>query len=275
VKFLEQIGVPVECSHHEVANSQHEIDLQYQSALKMADYVQIYRLIVKEVAEHAGFYATFMPKPIFGQNGNGMHVHQSLFNGDKNIFFAENNEYNLSAEAKHYVAGLLQHVREFTLVTNQWVNSYKRLVPGYEAPCYISWGRRNRSSLVRVPMYRVGKENATRIELRSADPACNPYLAFSAMLAAGLKGITEKYELAPPVEQNIFHLSHEEKESQGIGTLPENLLDAIWIFEKSDLMRSCLGEHIFTSLIANKKIEWDNYRTHVSRYELDKYLPML
>jgi glutamine synthetase len=275
VKFLEQVGVPVECSHHEVAHSQHEIDLQYQSALKMADFVQIYRLIVKEVAQHDGFYATFMPKPIFGQNGSGMHVHQSLFNGDRNIFFAPGNDYNLSDDAKSYMAGLLRHVKEFALVTNQWVNSYKRLVPGYEAPCYISWGRRNRSSLIRVPMYRVGKEKATRIELRSPDPACNPYLAFSVMLASGLKGMREKYELPGPVEQNIFHMTGEEKESLKIDVLPKNLLDAIWAAEESALMKEALGDHIFSSLIANKKVEWDAYRTHVSRYELDKYLPML
>lgn len=275
VKFLEQIGVPVECSHHEVAHSQHEIDLQYQEALKMADFVQIYRLIVKEVAQHAGYYATFMPKPLFGQNGNGMHVHQSLFRGDKNIFFAPGNDYNLSDEAKQYVAGLLKHVKGFALVTNQWVNSYKRLVPGYEAPSYISWGRRNRSSLIRVPMYRVGKEKAVRVELRSPDPACNPYLAFSMMLAAGLEGIDEKMTLVPPVEENIFHMSSEETEKRQIDVLPSSLRAAIEEAEQSELLKETLGEHIFTSLIVNKKLEWDNYRVHVHRYELDKYLPML
>jgi glutamine synthetase len=275
VSFLEGMGVPVECSHHEVANSQHEIDLVYQDALRMADSVQVYRLIVKEVAAHAGFYATFMPKPIFGQNGSGMHTHQSLFKGDKNIFFAPENDYNLSNDAKHYVAGILKHVKEFTLVTNQWVNSYKRLVPGYEAPCYISWGRRNRSSLVRIPMYRVGKEKATRIELRSPDPACNPYLAFSVMLAAGLKGIENKYPLAEPVEQNIFHMTPEETRERGIDVLPNSLENAVREAEKSTLLRETLGEHIFSSLIANKEEEWDRYRIHVSRYELDKYLPML
>ncbi|MCK4655779.1 MAG: glutamine synthetase, partial [candidate division Zixibacteria bacterium] len=275
VKFLEQIGVPVECSHHEVANSQHEIDLQYQNALKMADFVQIYRLIVKEVAQHAGYYATFMPKPLFGQNGSGMHVHQSLFRGDKNIFFAPGNDYNLSDQAKQYVAGLLKHVKGFALVTNQWVNSYKRLVPGYEAPNYISWGRRNRSSLIRVPMYRVGKEKAVRVELRSPDPACNPYLAFSVMLAAGLTGIDERMTLVPPVEENIFHMSPEETEERQIDVLPSSLRAAIEEAERSDLLKETLGEHVFTSFIANKKVEWDNYRVHVHRYELDKYLPML
>jgi glutamine synthetase len=275
VNFLEQIGVPVECSHHEVANSQHEIDLQYQDALKMADFVQIYRLIVKEVAEHGGYYATFMPKPLYGQNGNGMHVHQSLFRGDKNIFFAPGNEYNLSDEAKHYVAGLLKHVKEFTLVTNQWVNSYKRLVPGYEAPCYISWGRRNRSSLVRVPAYRGGKEKAVRIELRSPDPACNPYLSFAVMLAAGLKGMEDKLELVPPIEKNIFHMSQTEIEDKEIEILPHSLDSAIAEAENSELLQETLGDHMFSSLLANKKIEWESYRVHVHRYELDKYLPLL
>lgn len=275
VNFLEQIGVPVECSHHEVANSQHEIDLQYQDALKMADFVQIYKLIVKEVAEHAGHYATFMPKPIFGQNGNGMHVHQSLFEADKNIFFAPGNEYNLSNEAKQYVAGLLHHVKGFSLVTNQWVNSYKRLVPGYEAPCYISWGRRNRSSLVRVPAYRGGKEKAVRIELRSPDPSCNPYLAFSVMLAAGLNGMQQQLELAPPIEKNIFHMSPEEIAELEIDVLPHSLDAAIREAERSDLLKETLGGHMFSSLIVNKKVEWDNYRVHVHRYELDKYLPLL
>jgi len=275
VKFLEQIGVPVECSHHEVANSQHEIDLHYQEALRMADSVQIYRLIAKEVAEHAGCYATFMPKPLFGQNGSGMHTHQSLFKGDHNIFFAPGNEYNLSDEAKQYIAGLLQYVKEFSLVTNQWVNSYKRLVPGYEAPCYISWGRRNRSSLIRVPMYREGKEKAVRVELRSPDPACNPYLAFAVMLAAGLTGIEKKLKLVPPIEENIFHMTPEEIEEKQIEVLPHSLDAAIREAERSELLQETLGAHMFASLIANKKVEWNNYRVHVHRYELDKYLPML
>lgn len=275
VKFLEQVGIPVECSHHEVANSQHEIDLQYQEALKMADFVQVYRLIVKEVAQHAGYYATFMPKPLFGQNGNGMHTHQSLFNSNKNIFFAQDTEYNLSDDAKHYMAGLLRHIREFTLVTNQWVNSYKRLVPGYEAPCYVTWGRRNRSSLIRVPMYRVGKEKATRIELRSPDPACNPYLAFAVMLSAGMEGMEKKYPLAEPVEQNIFHMSAQEIEKRELEILPDTLENAVRVAKESEWLKETLGEHIFTTLIANKEVEWEGYRTHVSRYELDTYLPML
>jgi len=186
---LEQLGIKVEYSHHEVAPSQHEIDLRYADALTMADIVMTYRVIVKEVAKQHGVYATFMPKPLFGENGSGMHTHQSLFKGDKNAFFDPKDPYYLSDIAKSYIAGLLTHIKEITLVLNQWVNSYKRLVPGYEAPVYICWARRNRSALIRVPLYKPGKEKATRIELRSPDPACNPYLAFASMLKAGLTGV--------------------------------------------------------------------------------------
>ncbi len=208
VAALENLHIPVECSHHEVAPSQHEIDLKYQEALVMADFSQIYRFVVKEIALQNGLYASFMPKPIFGENGNGMHVHMSMFEGDKNLFFEKEDFYHLSKMAKNFMAGILKHVKEFTLVTNQWVNSYKRLVPGYEAPVYVSWGRRNRSSMVRVPMYRVGKEKATRIELRSADPAANPYLAFTCMLAAGMKGIAK---LRPARANRGKHLPHERR----------------------------------------------------------------
>jgi glutamine synthetase len=275
VVALESIGLQVECSHHEVAPSQHEIDLKYQKALKMADFAMIYRLIVKEVAMDNGVFASFMPKPVFGENGSGMHCHQSLFKGDKNAFFAKDGEYHLSDTGRSYIAGLLKHVREFTLVTNQWVNSYKRLVPGYEAPCYISWGQRNRSSLIRIPMYRYGKEKATRIELRSPDPACNPYLAFAVMLASGLQGIKEKYTLMPPMEDNIYEMSEQERKKRKIDSLPDSLENAVKIFEKSDLMRETLGEHVFKSLIANKLEEWDHYRVHVSQYEIDKFYPVL
>ncbi len=275
VAALEDLNIPVECSHHEVAPSQHEIDLKYQEALVMADFAQVYRFVVKEVAQQNGVYATFMPKPIFGENGSGMHCHMSLFKGDKNLFFDTKDKNHLSPIARSFMAGLLTHVKEFTLVTNQWVNSYKRLVPGYEAPVYITWGRRNRSSMVRVPMYRVGKEKATRIELRSPDPACNPYLAFSCMLAAGLKGIEANYKLPEPVEENIFHLSDEKKTNYNIDTLPGSLEDAITLFEKSKLMRETLGGHVFDKLIANKRIEWDRYRIHVTDFETEKYLPML
>ncbi|MBD3382906.1 MAG: glutamine synthetase [candidate division Zixibacteria bacterium] len=274
-RALEGLKVPVECSHHEVAPSQHEIDLKYQEALVMADFCQLYRMVVKETALQNDVYATFMPKPMFGQNGSGMHVHMSLFEGEKNRFFSPDDEYNLSELAKSFMSGLLHHIKAITLVTNQWVNSYKRLVPGYEAPCYISWGNRNRSSLVRVPMYRVGKEKTTRIELRSPDPACNPYLVFAVILAAGLDGVENKYPLPDPIEQNIFHMTPEEKDQYQIESLPSSLENAVRSFARSDLMREALGDHIFESLIANKIEEWDEYRTHVSRYELDKYLPKL
>jgi glutamine synthetase len=272
---LEGLGIRVECSHHEVASSQHEIDLQYQDALTMADYAMIYRLVVKEVALENGLYATFMPKPIYGVNGSGMHTHQSLFKGEKNLFFDPNDKYHLSKIGKCYMAGLLRHVKEFTLVTNQWVNSYKRLVAGYEAPVYISWGRRNRSSLIRVPMYKPGREKATRIELRSPDPACNPYLAFSVMLTSGLKGIEEEYELPEPIEENIFEMSEEQRAKNNIEFLPDTLENATREMEKSELVRQTLGDHIFHHLIANKQVEWDAYKIHISQYELDKYLPLL
>jgi glutamine synthetase len=275
VQNLEKVGITVEYSHHEVAPSQHEIDLRYSDALTMADAAMTYRLIVKEVAIKHGVHASFMPKPIFGQNGSGMHVHQSLFKGDKNAFFDAGDKHFLSPTAKHYIAGLLHHVPEITSILNQWVNSYKRLVPGYEAPCYISWANRNRSALVRVPTYKPGREKATRAELRSPDPACNPYLAFSVMLAAGLEGIEKKYELPAPIEEDIYEMSADERTKKGITTLPGSLSEAIKLTEESDLVRTALGDHIFEKFIANKKIEWDNYRLHVSKYEIDKYLPIL
>jgi len=275
VNALEAIDIPVECSHHEVAPSQHEIDLKYQEALVMADFAQVYRFIVKEIALENELYATFMPKPVFGHNGSGMHCHMSIFNGEKNLFFDKKGQYNLSTLGRQFTAGILAHVKEITLVLNQWVNSYKRLVPGYEAPVYIGWGRRNRSSMVRVPMYRVGKEKATRIELRSPDPAANPYLAFALMLEAGLLGIEKKYKLADPIEENIFNMSEREKAGLKIDTLPNSLENAVHEFEKSELARRVLGDHIFEKLIENKKIEWDEYRMHVSQYESEKYLPML
>jgi glutamine synthetase len=275
VSALERMNIPVECSHHEVAPSQHEIDLKYQEALVMADFVQIYRSIVKEVALANDLYATFMPKPIFGENGSGMHCHMSLFEGDKNLFFDPKGEYNLSTTARQFTAGILKHVKEINLVLNQWVNSYKRLVPGYEAPVYIAWGQRNRSSLVRVPRYRVGKEKATRIELRSPDPASNPYLVFALMLAAGMKGVEGKYELAPAMEKNIFHMTAEEKKKEGIDALPGSLLEAIELMEGSKLAKETLGDHVFNKLLENKKMEWDKFRIHVSKYEIDNYLPLL
>lgn len=270
---LEEMGIKVEYSHHEVAPSQHEIDLRYMDALDMADAVMTYKVTVKEIAKKYGVYATFMPKPIFGVNGSGMHTHQSLFQGDKNAFFDPNDQYHLSDIAKSYIAGLLTHIKEITLVLNQLVNSYKRLVPGYEAPVYICWARRNRSTLIRVPMYKPGKEKATRIELRSPDPACNPYLAFSAMLTAGLKGIEGKYRLPDPVETDVYHLPPEERRRLGIEELPGSLIEAIELAEKSEILKEAVGEHIFEQLIESKRFEWDDYRIRVQPYEIERYLP--
>jgi glutamine synthetase len=275
VTVLEEMGVPVEYSHHEVAPSQHEIDLKYRDALTMADSTMIYRLVVKEVALKNNVYASFMPKPIFGVNGSGMHTHQSLFKGKKNAFFDPKDKYHLSDIAKKYIAGLMKHAREITLVTNQWVNSYKRLVPGYEAPVYISWAQRNRSDLIRIPTYKPGKELATRVEYRSPDPACNPYFAFSVMLAAGLEGIENKYPLREPVERNVYEMTEEERKKYKIDSLPEDLYEAIKITEKSDLVRRALGDHVFHQFIGNKRIEWERYRARVTDYELDQYFSIL
>jgi glutamine synthetase len=275
VLTLEQIGIGVEASHHEVAPSQHEVDLRYTDALTMADSTMTCRLVIKEVALNRGVHATFMPKPAAGRNGSGMHTHQSLFKGERNAFFDAGDEYHLSSIGKAFIAGLLHHACEITLVTNQWVNSYKRLTPGFEAPCYITWARRNRSDLLRVPQYKPGKEVATRVEFRSPDPACNPYLAFAVMLAAGLEGIEKEYPLPEPAEENVFEMPEAEREARGIGTLPGSLFEAIQAAEGSDVVRRCLGDHVFESLITNKKIEWDDYRTHVTDFERERYLPIL
>jgi len=275
VLTLQEMGIEVEYSHHEVAPSQHEIDMRYTDALTMADNVMTYRLVVKEIALKHGVYATFMPKPIFGINGSGMHVHQSLFKEGRNAFFDASDEYHLSKLGKCYIAGLLKHAPELTSVTNQWINSYRRLIPGYEAPVYMSWARRNRSDLIRVPQYQPGKENATRVEFRSPDPACNPYLVFSVMLAAGLEGIEKGYEVPAPVEENVYEMSKEERDRRGIGTLPGSLLEAIRFTEGSELIKKSLGAHVFDAFIKNKTIEWDIYRAQVSNYELEKYLPIL
>ena len=272
---LEEMGIAIDKSHHEVAASQHEIDMHYTDALTMADNVMTYRLVVKEIALKHGVYATFMPKPVFGINGSGMHVHQSLFKGDTNAFFDPKGRYYLSKVGLSFAAGLLKYAPEITAVTSQWVNSYKRLVPGWEAPVYISWAQRNRSDLVRLPVYKVGKEKETRFELRSPDPACNPYLCFSVMLAAGLAGLEEGLEPPPPVEENVYHMTDEERKKRGIGQLPGSLLEAIQLAEKSKLVREALGDHVFNAFINNKKIEWDRYRIHVTAYELDRYLPIL
>lgn len=275
VLALEEVGIGVEYSHHEVGPSQHEIDLRYTDALTMADNTMTYRLVVKEIALKHEVYATFMPKPLFGENGSGMHTHQSLFKGDKNAFFDPNDRYHLSKVGKAYIAGLLKHAPEITLITNQWVNSYKRLVPGYEAPIYLTWAERNRADLVRVPVYKPGKEDATRVEFRSPDPACNPYLTFALMLAAGLEGIEKDYELPEPVERNVYEMTEEERKELKIGSLPASLFEAIELAEGSELARKTLGEHIFTKLIENKKIEWQRYCAQVTNYELKEYLPIL
>jgi glutamine synthetase len=275
VSALEDLGIIVEYSHHEVASSQHEIDLRYSDALAMADNVMTYRLVAKEIAQLKGLHATFMPKPVFGINGSGMHTHQSLFKGASNAFFDKKDKYHLSKMAKNFIAGLLKHAPEITSVTNQWVNSYKRLVPGYEAPVYICWAQMNRSALIRVPMYKPGKESATRIEYRVPDPACNPYLAFSVMLAAGLEGIEKDYKLTEPANDNIYHMSEEKRERVKINSLPEDLFEAIKITEKSGLVKKALGDKLFNYFIRNKKLEWDEYKAQVTQYEIDKYLPIL
>ncbi|MHB1456813.1 MAG: glutamine synthetase family protein [Armatimonadota bacterium] len=275
VMMLEEMGIEVVFSHHEVAPSQHEIDLRYTDALTMADNTVTYRLVVKEVAMKYGAYATFMPKPVFGQNGSGMHTHQSLFKGSSNAFFDAKDKYHLSKVGKSYIAGLLKHAPEITLLTNQWVNSYKRLVPGYEAPIYVSWALRNRSDLIRIPAYKPGKEESTRIEYRSPDPACNPYLAFAVMLNAGLDGIEQQLTPPEPVERNVFEMTDEERAAIGIGTLPESLHDAILLAEKSELLKRTLGEQVLNKLIINKKAEWSRFKAQITQFELDEYLPVL
>jgi len=275
VLFCEDLGIRIEYSHHEVAPSQHEIDMRYEDALTMADNVMTYRLVVKEVAYRQGVYATFMPKPLFGENGSGMHTHMSLFKGPRNAFFDAKGQYHLSDTARYFIGGLLKYAPELTAVTCQWVNSYKRLVPGYEAPVYISWAQRNRSDLVRVPMYKPGKEEATRIEFRSPDPACNPYLAFSVMLAAGLAGIEQKIMPPDPVEENVYKMGEEERLKRRIRQLPGSLWEAIQLTEKSQIVREALGDHVFEHFIENKKVEWDRYRIQITSYEIDKYLPLL
>jgi len=275
VLALRALGINVEYSHHEVAPSQHEIDMRYDDGLKMADNVVTYRLTVKEIASKNGVYASFMPKPLFGENGSGMHCHQSLFKGNSNAFFDAKDKYHLSEVGKSYIAGILKHAPEIISILAPWVNSYKRLVPGYEAPVYIAWSRRNRSALIRVPMYLPGKEVATRMELRCPDPSGNPYLQFAAMLSAGLKGIEEGYKLPEPMELNLYHLDDEERAERGIKSLPASLGDAIKLAEGSELLREILGEHSFSRFIALKKKEWDEFRIQVTEYEIKKYYPIL
>jgi glutamine synthetase len=275
IQTLEGMGISVEYSHHEVAPSQHEIDLRYADALTMADNIMTYRLVVKETAMHRGVYATFMPKPMAAHWGSAMHTHVSLFEGDTNAFFDDADPYHLSSIARQFTAGVLAHAREICAICCQWVNSYKRLVPGFEAPVFVSWGRHNRSSLIRVPMYKPNKPASSRIEFRAPDPACNPYLAFSVILAAGLRGIEKGYELPPEAEDNIYEMTDAERRAAGIGSLPRNLDEALGEMEESELLAEALGEHVFEYFLRNKRVEWDQYRAQVTPFEVERYLPML
>src|SRR5437588_3255034 len=275
IHALESMGIPVEYAHHEVGPSQHEIDMRYADALNMADHVLTYRLIVKEIAAKNGVYATFMPKPIFGENGSGMHTHQSLFSDGRNAFFDAEDKWHLSAAGKAFIAGQLRHAREIAGIFAQWVNSYKRLVPGYEAPVYVAWSQRNRSALIRIPLYKPGSEQATRAEIRCPDPACNPYLTFAALLHAGLEGIEHGYELPEPMETNLYHLTAEQRRERGIISLPETLGEAIDELAQSDLVRKALGPHVFDRYVELKRKEWDEYRVQLTTWEMDRYLPVL
>ncbi|MEO0109111.1 MAG: glutamine synthetase family protein [candidate division WOR-3 bacterium] len=275
ISALESVGIGVEYSHHEVSASQHEIDLRYTGALEMADNVMTAKTLIKEVAQRQGLHASFMPKPKFGINGSGMHIHMSLFRRGRNAFYDPKDQAHLSALARSFVAGLLRHAPELTLVTNQWVNSYKRLTPGFEAPVYVSWARMNRSALVRIPAYKPGRESSARLEYRAPDPGCNPYLAFAVLLAAGLAGIEGKYELPQEASDNIFRLSSDELALAGIKTLPGDLAEAIALTQASDLVQQALGRSVFDYLMRNKQMEWDDYRTQVTEYEIRRYLPVL
>jgi glutamine synthetase len=275
VLALEQLGIGVEYSHHEGGPSQHEVDLSAAPALKMADDCVTYRITVKEIAMRYGWHATFMPKPLLGQNGSGMHTHMSLGRDGRNAFFDAGDPYHLSDVGRAFIAGQLRHARELSAVFAQWVNSYKRLVPGYEAPVHVAWSRRNRSALVRVPPHRAGQEEATRVELRCPDPACNPYLTFATLLQAGLEGIEHGYELPEPMEKNLYHLSPDDRRRLGIEQLPENLGEAIEITAESELVLRTLGEHMFNRFVEIKRREWEDYRVQVTQWELDRYLPVL
>src|SRR6185503_10093994 len=275
VLALEQMGIHVEYTHHEVGPSQHEVDMRYKDALAMADDCMTYRMTVKEYAMKNGWHATFMPKPLNGENGSGMHVHQSLSRDGANAFYDADDQYYLSQTAKQFIAGQLKHAREISSLFAQWVNSYKRLVPGYEAPVYLAWSRRNRSALIRVPLYHPGKEGATRAELRCPDPAANPYLCFAGMLQAGLEGIEKGYELPEPMEQNLYHLSPEERSHQGIEQLPSTLSEAIEVAADSEMVLRTLGEHTFRRFIEIKRAEWEDYRVQVTPFEIQQFLPIL
>jgi len=275
VLALEQMGIPVEYSHHEVAHSQHEIDLRHTDALTMADTVMTYRQVVKEVAQSHGVYASFMPKPMQDQNGSGMHIHMSLSRGEENVFYDPHDEFKLSGIAKQFIAGLLRHSPEIACVCNQWVNSYKRLVPGFEAPAYVSWAGVNRSDLIRVPSYRPGREASVRIEYRQPDPACNPYLTFAAILTAGLTGIAQKYKPVAASVSDVALMSNDERALLGIASLPASLHQALELAERSDVLKRALGEHTYLSLLENKRIEVDRFRVAVTDFELERYFANL
>jgi glutamine synthetase len=283
ITILESLGISVEFSHHEGAPGQQEIDLRYADALTTADNIMTFRLVMKEVALEQGVYASFMPKPYTDHPGSGMHTHLSLFDGDRNAFYEAGSEYQLSKIGRAFIAGLLKHAGEITAVTNQWVNSYKRLWGGAkrtagaggEAPAYVCWGHNNRSALIRVPMYKPQKGQSTRIEVRSLDSACNPYLAFALLLSAGLKGVEEGYELPPGAEDDVWRLTDAERRAMGIEPLPQNLSEAITLMERSELVAETLGEHVFDFFLRNKRGEWQDYRVQVTPYELDSYLPVL
>jgi glutamine synthetase len=275
INALEQLGIPIEHSHHEVAPSQHEIIARYTDALTMADNIMTSRLTVKEVALQSGIYATFMPKPLESFDGSGMHLHLSLFEGEINAFHEPGTQGVLSKVGEAFIAGLLRHAAEMTAVTNQWVNSYKRLVDGFDAPIYMSWARNNQSALVRVPSVKKGKPSSVRVEYRAADAACNPYLALSVILAAGLAGVREGYELPPEIAADVKQMTAAERAAVGAKRLPETIAEALDIMESSDLVAEALGEHVFDWFLRNKRAEWDRYQHHVSRFELETYLPIL
>jgi glutamine synthetase len=275
INMLESMGISVEFSHHEGGPGQQEIDLRYADALSTADNIMTFRTVVREVALSQGIWASFMPKPFTTHPGSGMHTHVSLFEGDENAFFEAGAEYQLSKTGRHFIAGILRHASEITCITNQWVNSYKRLIGGGEAPSYISWGHNNRSALVRVPMYKPNKGQSTRIELRSIDAACNPYLAYAVVLAAGMKGLEEEYELPREAEDNVWSLNDRERKALGLEQLPKNLYDAIKIAEDSELLAETLGEHVYEFFLRNKRAEWEEYRGQVSAFERDRMLPVL
>ncbi len=273
IHTLEAMGIPVEYSFHEDSPSQHEIDLRYTDALSMADNVMTFRLVVREIAMEQGVYATFMPKPVAGVQGSGMHTHLSLFEGDANAFYEPSDPYQLSKTGRAFIAGLLHHARELTAITNQLVNSYKRLIVGTEAPAHVAWARNHRSALVRVPVSKTGRDSGIRLEYRSPDPACNPYLAFSVILAAGLEGIRQGYELPEEATANLFELSSDEGVAAGVPELPQSLSDALNAMEESTLVADALGEHIFEWFLRNKRAEWNDYKAQVTPFELSRYLP--